>query len=698
MYSQNNTLDDVKFVKNFTYSKFTPTFYNDSILGSNEIARWVLDYNSILYINRSYRGVGLKSKVQQIVKKPLASGPILQMTDACIYDTDSVVRFFEERGGKKTKLIPDESGLKNEVLNLYHLFRGEFFETKITIYFYHNLLSHKKDALKVLNQNQGFFRKLSNKLFFAGIKKRIISEYSITEQKSIDSLSQIRNVFDQVDELLKDGRKYLVGDSFSLADLAFSAIAAPLILPLQYGGILPSLDSVSSSYRDEIFALRARPAGQFVFKVYLENRPDAQPVSAIRKEPNFIKKGINKLTVRLQKKQTNLFSFLQRKFPILKVPFIKLVLVNRNDLLVEVIERDLDFTIEEINNKKMSDQKGAFFLGWDRNNPQMNRERDFTRKAARREDLEIIRKFVREEAEAILSNAQPFGKIDLASSLTKPVIVRLIDFYFGVPNPSETVMKDWLRIQFFDLFLNFSNNQVLHNEAVKAGEDRAAFLIQVIQERRRIIEAKQELPDNLFNRMIIMSYEPGYEWVDDDVLQRNIGGLLTGIQEGTNKSVMLIIDELFNQPEAFKKATEVAHSADMTKMYGYVSEALRFNPTQPGVIRYAESDQKIMGKGPKIYTIKAKSKVMALTACAMQDPAAFPNPKQFDGERKDVTYMNYGFGLHECYGKYINAVTLTEIVAATLRQKNLRRSEGAIGNGVGLVSGLLPTNFVVEFN
>jgi cytochrome P450 len=56
--------------------------------------------------------------------------------------------------------------------------------------------------------------------------------------------------------------------------------------------------------------------------------------------------------------------------------------------------------------------------------------------------------------------------------------------------------------------------------------------------------------------------------------------------------------------------------------------------------------------------------VLALTFGAMFNPSAFPNPKQFIDERKDVTYMNYGFGLHECYGKYINTVTLTKLVAA----------------------------------
>ena len=60
--------------------------------------------------------------------------------------------------------------------------------------------------------------------------------------------------------------------------------------------------------------------------------------------------------------------------------------------------------------------------------------------------------------------------------------------------------------------------------------------------------------------------------------------------------------------------------------------------------------------------------------------------------------MNYGYGLHECYGKYINAVTITEITAAVLRLKGVKRAKGAAGKGTGLKQGPFPTHFVVSFN
>ena len=258
-------------------------------------------------------------------------------------------------------------------------------------------------------------------------------------------------------------------------------------------------------------------------------------------------------------------------------------------------------------------------------------------------------------------------------------------------------MREWLRNLFFDLFLNLLNNKAKHEIAVKSANERKMWLLQIIKDRKQDLKDGKTLADNLFNRMITMAGEQDNEWVDDDVLQRNIGGLITGILETTNKSVVLILDELFNRPESLKKAIAVAESADMIKMYGYVKEAMRFNPTQPGVPRYSESKHILTGKGQKIYTIPAKRKVLALTAGAMFDPMAFPDPKKFIGDRNS-TYMNYGFALHECYGRFINEVTLSEFTATILRLKNVRREPGRTGRGTGITAESFPDHFVVRFD
>jgi cytochrome P450/glutathione S-transferase len=694
----NNLPDSAGFKTDFCYGKPVPTFVNCNAGARSEIARWVLDRNNILYVDEAHSPWKIKSIADKSTEiKSKVNYPIVKMTDAFIYGTDSIVMFWEKRCPPQKKLLPADDAKLDEVLDLYYMFTDDFFEGMVDKYMFNMLLTSKKLTGKVLKQGIPSSEKDFFSLRFSGIKKAITKNFELEENNPSQCIAEIRKVFDKVSQLLGDGRKYLTGDQFTLADLAFAAIAAPMILPEEYGGVLPRISDLPEEYRALVTELRATAAGQFVFRIYQANRSSPIPQSEIPEEPGFMKKTIDKLLIKLKKKQYNTFYLLQKKFPVLKIPFVKILLVNRNELLVEMMKRDNDFTVEEINSKKMSDQKGAFYLGMDSRNPQFNRERDFVMSATKRDDMMIIQNFVRSSSEEITRNFAKYGKIDAANSLCKVVLVRLLDHYFGVPAENERDMKRWMRAIFYDLFLNFFNKKDVFEKALKASMERTNLLLKIIGQRRQDLKDGKTLDDNLLNRLIIMSQQSGYEWVDDDVLQRNIGGLLTGIFETTNKAAILILDELLNRPDALQHAIEVAQQYDVKKMYGIVNEALRFNPAQPGVIRYCETEQYLTGSNQKKYRIPAKSKVFALTSGAMFDPAAFPEPKKFIANR-DAVYMNYGYALHECYGKYINAVTLSEFVMAILRLKNVRREKGITGRGTGIVQQSFPNNFVVCFD
>ena len=72
--------------------------------------------------------------------------------------------------------------------------------------------------------------------------------------------------------MLADGRKYLVGDRLTLADLSWAVSAAPVILARGYGGCLPSLDKMPAEMYDEIIAFQKHPAGKFAQRIYDEHR------------------------------------------------------------------------------------------------------------------------------------------------------------------------------------------------------------------------------------------------------------------------------------------------------------------------------------------------------------------------------------------------------------------------------------------
>jgi glutathione S-transferase len=86
------------------------------------------------------------------------------------------------------------------------------------------------------------------------------------------ALDRVTRVFDDMADRLSDGRRFLLDDRFTAADLTFAALAAPLLLPTRYGSPLPPPEVMPGAVAREVARLRAHPAGVFADRLYREER------------------------------------------------------------------------------------------------------------------------------------------------------------------------------------------------------------------------------------------------------------------------------------------------------------------------------------------------------------------------------------------------------------------------------------------
>jgi glutathione S-transferase len=104
------------------------------------------------------------------------------------------------------------------------------------------------------------------------VRRLVSSAYRIEQATAQRSLDRVRRVFAQVDTHLNDGRRFLVGEEFSAADLTFASLAAPVLFPRGCRAVMPALEAVPASMREEVLRLRATVSGQYALRLYEDER------------------------------------------------------------------------------------------------------------------------------------------------------------------------------------------------------------------------------------------------------------------------------------------------------------------------------------------------------------------------------------------------------------------------------------------
>jgi cytochrome P450 len=384
--------------------------------------------------------------------------------------------------------------------------------------------------------------------------------------------------------------------------------------------------------------------------------------------------------------QRLLFSILRVVAPVLVMG--KRAIISRHKDVVEVLKRDQDFTISQINGPKMARIQVPFFLGMDAS-PAFEREEGVMQRVARREDLDGISSFVGRQTDSLLKAARSVGRIDVVQDLARVVPARLIEHYFGV-RADERILMSWMRILFWDIFFNLGNDPSVHEKALVAAEELKPFLLDYLSQRRK--ERSQGAPGNesLLDRLIDLGATPAFSWVDDDVIRRNLCGLMVGAVDTTNTAVVHAVDQLLDRPGRFEEAAKAAEAGDLSRVRQYAYEALRFNPQAPGLLRYCEKETRLNGS-----VIPAQTTLVLSTLSAMFDSSVFEHPEEFNPNRA-TEYLHFGNGLHQCFGRYINAVQIPAIIAGLLRLKNLRRAKGSDRDII--YDGPFPDRWILEFD
>lgn len=232
-----------------------------------ERARWALDRVGLPYREEAHAPL-----FHRIATMRNAGGtvPVLVQGAERFVDSGAILRHANDWGGGDA-LYPRDQGLRREVDSLEQTFTLEL-GPHVRRWAYAHLLGETRLIREVWSRAIPPFEARLVPLLVPIARRVVRAGYRISPASAGRSLERIRGLFREVDERLRDGRSALVGDRFGAADLTFASLAAPMLFPPGCRAVLPDLDRVPEVMRSEVFRLRESAAGEFVLRVYREQR------------------------------------------------------------------------------------------------------------------------------------------------------------------------------------------------------------------------------------------------------------------------------------------------------------------------------------------------------------------------------------------------------------------------------------------
>lgn len=386
----------------------------------------------------------------------------------------------------------------------------------------------------------------------------------------------------------------------------------------------------------------------------------------------------------------SVFTILRNVWPIPVVRYKgrRYAAVVRYEDVQEVLFRSGAFHVPYADKLNIIMGGGNIFLG-ENDVSRFEREKSTMRIAVPRSEAKT---FVKDEvtrlANEVVDGAG--GTIDVAMRLTQDVTTRFFGPYFGTPGPDVKTFSDWARDLFKFQFADFTNDPTVLAEAKPIAEKMRAYVDGVVAERKK----NRGAHDDILERSLTLQDE-GNAWLTDEQIRNNLIGFIVGGLPQPPMIIPQLIDVLLDRPAELAAAIKSAQDDDDVLFSKYLFEALRYNPLTPGLFRNCAKDFTVAEGTRRAKKIPAGTTVFAATRSAMFDGRVFPDRKAFRIDRPDYAYMHFGYGMHICFGVYINMQMVPAICKSLLRRGSVRRKAG--GEGKLRMDGIFAKKLVVEY-
>jgi glutathione S-transferase len=236
-----------------------------------EKARWALDRAGVAYEERRHLPALHRMAVRKAGGKLTA--PVLVCREAGVLsESADIVVYADQRAATPAaRMIPEDPALAREARALADDY-DERLGPATRLWVYHEMFDHPDLVQASMTDGVPAWQRQAFRVGNRALGKVIGRVLVINDATAVEAEKTFRSIFAGVGARLADGRPYLVGDRFSIADLTFAALAAPLVAPPEYGVRLPDVDQLPPGMVEVVREHRETRAGRHALAMFATQR------------------------------------------------------------------------------------------------------------------------------------------------------------------------------------------------------------------------------------------------------------------------------------------------------------------------------------------------------------------------------------------------------------------------------------------
>lgn len=234
-----------------------------------EKARWALDRAGIAYVEQAH-----VQAIHRFATRRAGGGltaPVLRCAEGAIADSTDILAWVDAQRIPLSALYPKSPDRAAVVRRLEDYF-DTYLGPQSRCWLYQQLRKRRDLAIDYGCTGVPAWERMTLRIGYPALIATVAHVLDVTPTTGLRSEHEVRAVFDAVGGYLSDGRSYICGEEFTAADLTFSALAAPMLMPLGYGVELPQPEELPPYTAEVVRELRTHPAGFHALKMYETER------------------------------------------------------------------------------------------------------------------------------------------------------------------------------------------------------------------------------------------------------------------------------------------------------------------------------------------------------------------------------------------------------------------------------------------